>query len=110
MTVKSVRLDGLPAIPRDETTAKNLFAMVELKWKGPVSGFGLGLVPFYRSNRPVNYTTSKPIASGVTHVEWEEDFERVCCLVGPWNLSFNVFYVSVVNYLFWIINSMFTFN
>ncbi|VVB08993.1 unnamed protein product [Arabis nemorensis] len=92
VTVKPVRLDGLPAISGDKTTAKNLFAMVELKWKGPVSGFGLGLVPFYRSNRPVNHTSSKQIALGVNHVEWDEEFERVCCLVGPWNLSFNVFY------------------
>ncbi|EOA26849.1 hypothetical protein CARUB_v10022942mg [Capsella rubella] len=93
VTVKPVRLDGLPSIVHgDETAVKNLSTMVEVKWKGPVSGFGLGLVPFYRSNRPVNYTRAKPIASGVSHVEWEEEFERVCCIVGPWNLSFNVFY------------------
>ncbi|KAL1224903.1 hypothetical protein V5N11_035211 [Cardamine amara subsp. amara] len=93
VTVKPVRLDGLPTMPGDEmAAAKNLSAMVELKWKGPVSGFGLGLVPFYRSNRPVNHTAFKPITSGVSHVEWEEEFERVCCLVGPWNISFNVFY------------------
>uniref|UniRef100_A0A1J3F7I1 C2 NT-type domain-containing protein n=1 Tax=Noccaea caerulescens TaxID=107243 RepID=A0A1J3F7I1_NOCCA len=90
--VKPVRLDGLPANPGDETAAKNLLAMVELKWKGPVSGFGLGLIPFYRSNPPVNHTASKPISLGASHVEWEEEFERVCCLVGPWNISFNVFY------------------
>ncbi|KFK32579.1 hypothetical protein AALP_AA6G261600 [Arabis alpina] len=92
VTVKPVRLEGLTTNSGDEKTAKNIFAMVELKWKGPVSGFGLGLVPFYRSNRPVNHTSSKQIAFGVNHVEWEEEFERVCCLVGPWNLSFNVFY------------------
>ncbi|XP_010429536.1 PREDICTED: uncharacterized protein LOC104714008 [Camelina sativa] len=93
VTVKPVRLEGLPSIPGDhETAAKNLSTMVEVKWKGPVSGFGLGLVPFYRSNRPVNHTSSKPIALGVSHVEWEEEFERVCCIVGPWNISFNVFY------------------
>ncbi|KAG7637405.1 NT-type C2 domain [Arabidopsis thaliana x Arabidopsis arenosa] len=92
VTVKPVRLDGLPAILGDETAGKNLSAMVEVKWKGPVSGFGLGFVPFYRSNRPVNHTSSKPIALGSNHVEWEEEFERVCCIVGPWNLSFNVFY------------------
>ncbi|XP_019082715.1 PREDICTED: uncharacterized protein LOC104705044 [Camelina sativa] len=93
VTVKPVRLEGLPSIPGDhETAAKNLSTMVEVKWKGTVSGFGLGLVPFYRSNRPVNHTSSKPIALGVRHVEWEEEFERVCCIVGPWNISFNVFY------------------
>ncbi|CAN8287822.1 unnamed protein product [Cochlearia groenlandica] len=93
VTVKPVRLDGLPVITGDQTTmAKSFFAMVELKWKGPVSGFGLGLVPFYRSNRPVNQTSSKPVALGASHVAWEEEFERVCCIVGPWNLSFNIFY------------------
>lgn len=97
VTVKPVKLDGLPAILGDETAGKNLSAMVEVKWKGPVSGFGLGFVPFYRSNRPVNHTSSKPIALGVSHVEWEEEFERICCIVGPWDLSFNVFYVSFLN-------------
>ncbi|CAH2060999.1 unnamed protein product [Thlaspi arvense] len=95
--VKPVRLDGLPAIPGDETAAKNLSAMVELKWKGPVSGFGLAYVPFYRSNRPVNHTSSEPIASGNSYVEWEEEFERVCCIVGPWNLSFKVFYGETID-------------
>ncbi|ESQ46651.1 hypothetical protein EUTSA_v10000627mg, partial [Eutrema salsugineum] len=97
VTVKPVRLDGLQAIPGDETAEKNLFAMVELKWKGPVSGFGLGLVPFYRSNRPVNHTSSKHIALGASYVEWEEEFERICCVVGPWNLSFNVFYGETID-------------
>ncbi|CAN6906156.1 hypothetical protein HID58_082875 [Brassica napus] len=97
VSVKPVRLHGLPVVLGGETAAKNVFAMVELKWKGPVSGFGLGLVPFYRSNRPVNHTTSKPIALGASHVEWEDEFERVCCIVGPWNLSFTVFHGETID-------------
>ncbi|RID47865.1 hypothetical protein BRARA_I04427 [Brassica rapa] len=97
VSVKPVRLHGLPVVLGGETVAKNVFAMVELKWKGPVSGFGLGLVPFYRSNRPLNHTTSKPIALGASHVEWEDEFERVCCIVGPWNLSFTVFYGETID-------------
>lgn len=74
--------------------------VIEIKWRsGPKAGV---LAPFYRmSTFQRNYTGHRSLRKLCEPLEWDDEFESVRNFsiskdgsFGPWNLTFNVLYVS----------------
>lgn len=83
----------------DDHKRDRKIVMVEIKWRsGPKAGV---LVPFYRtSTYQRNYTRQRCLRRRKS-VEWDDEFESLCNFsvskdgsLGPWNVTFNVLYVS----------------
>lgn len=94
--VKPLKLEGF--YTEFEKERERNVIVLKMKWKGPKSG----LAPFCRASTcQRNYSSPKFSREG-GQVEWDNEFESICNFwVGskdksfsPWDVSFNVLYVS----------------
>lgn len=107
VAVKPMKLEGLPedASGDDDPEMTQKFMAIKIKWKGEPKFFPL-MAPF-QSRPKKDVSSQKNLKKGCGIVQWDEDqsFENTCCFsvvsnhhdpkFGPWEITFNVLYVSL---------------